>query len=46
MNMPQKIRLIYLAGRVAKVVERLPCKHEALSSNYSTAKKKKEKKPQ
>jgi hypothetical protein len=31
------------AGGVAQVVERLPSKHKALSSNPSTAKKKKKK---
>jgi hypothetical protein len=31
---------IFRAGRVAQVVEQLPSKHEALTSNPSTAKKK------
>jgi hypothetical protein len=35
----QNKKLTYFAGRVAKVIECLPCKCKVLSSNSSTAKK-------
>jgi hypothetical protein len=43
-TLSQKYPIQKRAGRVAQIVESLPIKHEALSSNPSAAKKKKKEK--